>query len=87
MFVLLVLLILLVVLNVFSSSSFLSLIFSSLFKIPSFYSSSHNPLLHILPSRDFHTSSQKSKNLHFDGFLLSKAYKDLDEKVQNSYVS
>ena len=27
------------------------------------------------------------KNLHFDGLLLSKAYKDLDEKVQKSYVS
>ena len=36
---------------------------------------------------NFHTSSQKSGNLHFDGLLLSKAYKDLDEKVQMSYVS
>ena len=35
----------------------------------------------------FHASSWKSENLHFDGFLLSKAYKDLDEKVQKSYVS
>ena len=26
-------------------------------------------------------------NLHFDGLLLSKAYKDLTEKVQKSYVS
>ena len=33
---------------------------------------------------NFHASSRKSGNLHFDGFLLSKAYKDLDEKVQNS---
>ena len=36
---------------------------------------------------NFHARSQKSGNLHFDGFLLSKAYKDLDEKVQKSYVS
>ena len=36
---------------------------------------------------DFHASSQKSENLHFDGFLLSKAYKVSDEKVQKSYVS
>ena len=33
------------------------------------------------------TSTQKSGNLPFDGLLLSKAYKDLDEKVQKSYVS
>ena len=25
-----------------------------------------------------HASSRKSENLHFGGFLLSKAYKDLD---------
>ena len=30
---------------------------------------------------NFHASSQKSENLHFDGLLLSKAYKGLDEKV------
>ena len=36
---------------------------------------------------NFHASSQKSENLHFDGLLLSKAYKVLDEKIQNSYVS
>ena len=36
---------------------------------------------------NFHVSSQKSENLHFDGLLLSKACKDLDEKVQKSYVS
>ena len=36
---------------------------------------------------NFHASSQKSENLHFDQILLSKAYKDLDEKVQKSYVS
>ena len=38
-------------------------------------------------SVSFHASSQKSQNLHFDWILFSKAYKDLDEKVQNSYVS
>ena len=36
---------------------------------------------------DFYASSQVSENLHFDGLLLSKAYKVLDEKVQKSYVS
>ena len=36
---------------------------------------------------NFHASSRKSVNLHFDGLLFSKAYKDLDEKVQKSYVS
>ena len=36
---------------------------------------------------NFHPSSSKSGNLHFDGLLLSKTYKDLDEKVQKSYVS
>ena len=36
---------------------------------------------------NFHASSWKSGNLHFDELLFSKAYKDLDEKVQKSYVS
>ena len=36
---------------------------------------------------NFHTSSRKSENLHIDRLLLSKAYKDLDEKVEKSYVS
>ena len=36
---------------------------------------------------NFHASSRKSENLHFDGILLSKVYKDLDKKVQKSYVS
>ena len=36
---------------------------------------------------NFHASSQKSKNLHFDGLLFSKEYTVLDEKVQKSYVS
>ena len=36
---------------------------------------------------NFHASSRKSGNLLFDRILLPKAYKDLDEKVQKSYVS
>ena len=36
---------------------------------------------------NFHVSSRKSGNLHFDGLDLSRAYKDLDKKVQKSYVS
>ena len=36
---------------------------------------------------NFHASSRKSENLHFNGFVLSKAYKVSDEKVQKSYVS
>ena len=36
---------------------------------------------------NFHASSQKSENLHFDALLLSKTYNFLDEKVQKSYVS
>ena len=35
----------------------------------------------------FCESRQKSENLHFDWVLLPKAYKDLDEKIQKSYVS
>ena len=35
---------------------------------------------------NFHASSQKFKNLYFDGLLLSKAFKVLDEKVQKSYI-
>ena len=31
---------------------------------------------------NFHSSSRKSGNLHFHGLFLSKAYKDLDEKVK-----
>ena len=30
---------------------------------------------------------QNSENLHFDWILLPTAYKDLDEKIQKSYVS
>ena len=36
---------------------------------------------------NFHASSRKSVNLNFNGLLLSKAYKVLDEKVQKSYAS
>ena len=36
---------------------------------------------------NFYASSRKSRYLHFDGFLLSKAYKNLNEKVKKSYVS
>ena len=36
---------------------------------------------------NFHASSRKSENLHFNGVVLTKAYKVLDEKVQKSCVS
>ena len=36
---------------------------------------------------NFHASSRKSVNFHFDWILLFKACKDLDEKVQKFYVS
>ena len=36
---------------------------------------------------NFLASSRKSENLHFDGFLLYKAYKVFVEKVQKIYVS
>ena len=36
---------------------------------------------------NFHASSQKSENLHFNGLLVFEAYKVLDEKVQKNYVS
>ena len=36
---------------------------------------------------NFDASSQKSENLHFNGLILSKAYKVFDEKVQKIYVS
>ena len=35
---------------------------------------------------NFHMSSRKSENLHFNGLVLPKAHKFL-EKVQKSYVS
>ena len=34
---------------------------------------------------NFHESGGKSENLHFYQILLSKAHKDLDEKLQKSY--
>ena len=36
---------------------------------------------------NFHASSCKPENEHFDGLVSSKAYKVFDEKVQKSYVS
>ena len=36
---------------------------------------------------NFGASRQKFENLHLDWLLLPKANKDLDEKIQNSYVS
>ena len=36
---------------------------------------------------NFHASSWKSKNLHFNRFLLSEAYKILNEKVKKNYLS
>ena len=36
---------------------------------------------------NFHASKEKFENLHFDWIFLSKAYKDLDDKIQKSYVS
>ena len=36
---------------------------------------------------NFHGSSRKSENSPFDGLLLSKTYKDLDENLQKSHVS
>ena len=37
-------------------------------------------------SFNFHASDQKSRSLHFNALLLSKAYKDLEEKVQKIRV-
>ena len=36
---------------------------------------------------NLHVSNRKSESLHFDRMFLSKACKDLDEKIQKSYVS
>ena len=41
----------------------------------------------ILNLVNFHARTQKSENLQFNGLLLFKAHKDLNEKVQKSYVS
>ena len=35
---------------------------------------------------NFHASSRKSENLYFDGIVLSKAYKVLDEKAMSRYA-
>ena len=42
-----------------------------------------NDIRHLV---NFHASSQKSENVHFGWINLTKAYKDLDEKLQKSYV-
>ena len=36
---------------------------------------------------NFHARSRNPENVHFDGLVLSKVYKVLNEKMQNSYVS
>ena len=36
---------------------------------------------------NFHASSRKFENFYFDGLILSKTFKVLDQKVQKSYVS
>ena len=36
---------------------------------------------------NFHASSRKSENLHFDRLVLSESYNVLDEKVQKCHVS
>ena len=36
---------------------------------------------------NFQVTSHKSGNMHFDGPLLFKAYKILNEKLQKRYVS
>ena len=38
----------------------------------------------IMNLANFHASRRKSENLHFDRILLSKAYKDLNEKIQKN---
>ena len=42
-----------------------------------------NDIRHLI---NFYASSGKSENFNFDGLLLSKACKVLEEKVQKSYV-
>ena len=42
---------------------------------------------HIRNLVNFHPTSRKSENLHFDGYLLSKAYKGLDENLHKNHVS
>ena len=36
---------------------------------------------------NFHASRHKSENLHFYGLALSKAFKNLYENIEKSYVS
>ena len=42
---------------------------------------------HIKNLVNFHRSSRKSENLHFDRITLSKVYQVLDKKEQKSCVS
>ena len=42
---------------------------------------------HIRNLVNFMRAVESLDNLHFDGFLLVKAYKVLDEKVEKSYLS
>ena len=42
---------------------------------------------HIRNLVNFHASCCKPENVYFNGHVLSKAHKVLDEKVQKSYVS
>ena len=36
---------------------------------------------------NFHASSRRCENLHFDRIFLPKAYKGLDENIQKCFVS
>ena len=36
---------------------------------------------------NFHASTRKSQNLHFDGVLMCKEYKVLNKMLQRSYLS
>ena len=36
---------------------------------------------------NFHASTRKSQNLHFDGVLMCKEYKGLTKMLQRSYLS
>ena len=42
---------------------------------------------HIRNLVNFHPTCRKSENLHFDGYLLSLAYKGLDENLHKNHVS
>ena len=73
---------LLVVLNLFISSSFLSLIFSSYLNNPSFLSSWLNPLLNILPNGEYSNFARSTvlglrpKSSPVNNSYLSKLFQD-----------